>query len=183
MLALRAPAKDLLPMFLEMSADYARSGELRYQRENGWDPASFEGYIQRLENISRGIDVDPGRSAETTYWLIEDDKCIVGISRIRKRLTSDLLREGGNIGYEVPPSKRRKGYGTELLRLTLAKADQLGLSRVLVTCDKANEPSRKILERNGGILHSEGISEETGEAILRFWIEPALTVCVPGPAR
>ena len=173
MLTLRAPTKDLFPMFLEMSTDYGRFGEPRYQRENGWDPASFQDYIQRLDNISRGVDVDPGRSAETTYWLIEDDKCIVGVCRIRKRLTADLLQEGGNIGYEVPPSKRRRGCGTELLRLSLAKANELGLTRVLVTCDKANEPSRKIIERNGGTLDSEGISEETGQAILRFWIGPS----------
>jgi predicted acetyltransferase len=173
LLALRAPAEDLFPAFLEMSADYARSGEPRYQREDGWDPASFEGYLRHLDNISRGIDVDPGRSAETTYWLVEDDRFIVGICRIRTRLTADLFQEGGNIGYEIPPSRRKMGYGTELLRLALAKANELGLTRVLITCDKANEPSRKIIERHGGILDSEGISEESGQAILRFWVAPS----------
>jgi predicted acetyltransferase len=172
LLTLRAPTVELFPLFVEMSADYARHGESRYQRENGWDLASFADYVRHLVNNSRGIDLEPGRSAETTYWLIKDDQCIVGTARIRKVLNPDLLQEGGNIGYGVPPSQRRKGFGTELLRQTVEKARELGLTRVLVTCDKANEPSRKIIERNGGILDSEGISEESGEPILRFWIRP-----------
>jgi predicted acetyltransferase len=53
----------------------------------------------------------------------------------------------------------------------LARARDHGLDRVLVTTDPGNEASRKIIERNGGIL-----AEETGPGIgktkkARYWIE------------
>ena len=78
------------------------------------------------------------------------------MSRLRPRLTPALEIQGGHIGYNVPPSVRRKGYGTQLLRLTLPKARAAGLSRVLLTVDSSNVASIRIIERNGGRVESEG---------------------------
>ena len=41
---------------------------------------------------------------------------------IRHRLTDDLKRYGGHIGYDVRYSEWNKGYGTLMLRLALEKA-------------------------------------------------------------
>jgi len=43
----------------------------------------------------------------------------------------------------------------------------MGLSRVLVTCDEDNPPSRRVIEKNGGKLANRGTSERTGKPILR----------------
>jgi predicted acetyltransferase len=90
---------------------------------------------------------------------------------LRQTLTSDLEEFGGHIGYDIRPSERRRGYGTQILRLTLDKAHRLGLKRVLVTSDSANIASWRIIEKNGGVLHSEAISQHTGELLRKYWIE------------
>jgi len=63
-----------------------------------------------------------------------------------------------------------KGHGTELLRQTLLKARDHGLTRVLVTCNKDNIGSRKMIRSNGGVLAREGISAKHGKPVMRFWI-------------
>lgn len=55
------------------------------------------------------------------------------------------------------------GYGTSLLKLALKKAKRLGLKSIVLTCDERNVASRKIIERNGGIL--EKIVRVPGELI------------------
>ena len=69
------------------------------------------------------------------------------------------------------PSERRKGYGTLILELTLEKAKDLGLDKVLLTCDTDNVASAKIIEKNGGKLAGQAISNKNGKQISRYWIE------------
>jgi predicted acetyltransferase len=85
-------------------------------------------------------------------------------------LTPYLAEEGGHIGYDVRPSERRKGYGTHLLRLTLAEARRIGLTRVLVTADEANVPSWRIIEKNGGEYEPEVVRGKLA-ALRRYWID------------
>jgi Predicted acetyltransferase len=54
------------------------------------------------------------------YWLIDDNK-FIGIANIRHKLNDNLLKGGGHIGYEIIPSKRKLGYGNQILRLSLEK--------------------------------------------------------------
>ena len=98
-------------------------------------------------------------------------KVVVGVSNIRHSLTAALRREGGNIGYGIRPSARRRGFGATILRKSLDRAGALGLSRVLVTCAKSNVGSVKAILRNGGILESEEYLADRGELVQRYWIE------------
>lgn len=56
-----------------------------------------------------------------------------------------------------------------MLRLALEKAESMGLERVLLTCDKANAASARVIVKNGGILENE--MEIEGAIIQRYWIE------------
>ena len=86
---------------------------------------------------------------------------------IRIRLTDNLLRYGGNIGYGINPIYWNKGYGKEILRLGLLKAKDLILEdKVLMTCDDDNIGSYKIIEDNGGILENKIENEDNGEKFL-----------------
>ena len=60
----------------------------------------------------------------------------------RHNLKGELINIGGNIGYAIRPSERRKGYATIQLQLLLEKAKELGLEKVLVTCRDNNVGSR-----------------------------------------
>ena len=87
---------------------------------------------------------------------------------IRHRLNEYLLQFGGNIGYSVRPSQRRKGYATEMLALGLEECRKLGLDRALVTCDKTNIGSAKTIQKNGGVLENEVL--EGDRITQRYWI-------------
>ena len=83
------------------------------------------------------------------FRLVKGDE-YVGRHSIRQGLNDSRRRVGGHVGDDIRASRRRRGYGTEILRLELTKAQRLGLTRVVLTCHKDNVGSRRIIERNGG---------------------------------
>ena len=58
----------------------------------------------------------------------------------------------GHIGYSVVPWKRRCGYATHALALTLPLARAEGLAYVELVADEENVPSQRVIEANGGVL-------------------------------
>jgi predicted acetyltransferase len=132
-------------------------------------PSDFPAYNQRMIWNRKGVKLPKGRVPSTLYWAVVGNK-FVGRLDIRHVLTKFLRTYGGNIGYAVIPSERRKGYATEMLRLGLKKAKQIGIKKVMVSCDEKNIASRKVIEKNGGVLENKVNNE--GVWKLRFWIRP-----------
>ena len=93
---------------------------------------------------------------------------MVGAVNIRHDLNDYLLKYGGHIGDGIRPSERRKGYATEMIRLALEECRKLGLTRVLMTCDKNNIGSAKSIIRNGSILEDEVWENDSVKQ--RYWI-------------
>lgn len=103
----------------------------------------------------------------------QEDNSVVGIMDFRHYLTESLLKYGGHIGYSVRPSERRKGYASEMLRLVLDVCREFGETKILVTCDKDNEASRRTILKNGGVLENEVVETEgIGDSGItqRYWI-------------
>ena len=132
--------------------------------------ADFDAYVQMVNQRAEGIGLPEGYVPDTILWLVERGK-YVGRVRVRHRLNDHLLNIGGHIGYDIRPSLRRKGYGTEILALALPEAKKLGLEKILLTCDETNVGSRKIIEKNGGVLEDRRPNPAGGPDKLRFWIE------------
>ncbi len=106
------------------------------------------------------------------FFAVDDDK-FIGIIHIRIRLTDNLLKYGGHIGYGVNPKYWRMGYGKEILKLGIEQyKDIIEEDRILLTCDDDNIGSYKIIEYNGGILENKVTNEDKGERFLtrRYWI-------------
>jgi predicted acetyltransferase len=129
---------------------------------------NFRRYLQMWQD--RKSNPRSGKVAESTFWLIGDDK-FVGRLSLRHSLNPSLIQFGGNIGYEIRPTQRRKGYGKLILRLGLEKAKEINLKRVLVTCDDTNIGSAKIIEANGGILENIVLLAGRDVPTRRYWIE------------
>jgi predicted acetyltransferase len=156
--------------FFDMAADYAAAGEDRYQLEPELVNDDFVGYIRYLRRVVQGIGLGADRVPWSTFWTVRDSITILGVVRLRHRLTPTLQIEGGHIGYDIRPSERNKGYGTAQLALTLEKAREWGLQQVLVTCDTDNLPSARIIRKNGGVFDGENISPFSGKPVSRYWI-------------
>lgn len=92
----------------------------------------------------------------TWFWILGGDR-IVASSRIRHELIPAFLLDGGHIGYEVRPSERRRGIGSEVLRRTLEKARHVGLRRVLLTTDTTNVGSIGVILANGGVFENTSV--------------------------
>jgi predicted acetyltransferase len=127
-------------------------------------------HLRGLVDMSEGRNLRPGWVPMTTHWLLDDSEVLVGVSRLRHRLTPELLNDGGNIGYYVRPAYRGKGHGKTILSLTLVEARSLGLERVLLTVRTGNLPSIRVIEANGGVLEDERVDAE-GLAYRRYWID------------
>ncbi len=170
-LELVQPTFAFCDSYRDLVAEFAAAGEKFVPFVLAFEHDDFAAFLARLDACARGIDLPNGFVAHSTYWLVRDQSEVVGVSNIRHSLTAALRREGGNIGYGIRPSARRRGFGATILGKSLPQAAALGLSRVLVTCAKANEGSVKAILRNGGILDSEEYLPDRGELVQRYWIE------------
>lgn len=157
-------AFDYLQEFLDHNSEINGTGGLD----------SYSDYDAWLVKVNKDLDI-PNMPADRvpahTYFFVRtsDDK-IIGMINIRHRLNDFLFNEGGHIGYSIRPTERNKGYATLMLESALQKCREIGLDKVLITCDKINIASAKVIQHNNGVLENEIYSDTFSEVIQRYWI-------------
>ena len=185
------PTSAVRASYLQAMADFRADGRTAQQSAlvhnmeqfgaNWHTPAGFQAYLSSLEQAGDPAIAPPeGWVRSSTYWLVKADHSpqrdidggggspvYLGEIRIRHELTPYLLHAAGHIGYDIAPAHRRHGYGTLMLRLALPMAAALGIEQALLVCERGNVASRRIIERNGGVL------EDEREGQLRFWVPTA----------
>ncbi len=129
----------------------------------------FADYVNLVQGWPQGIGI--GAFVPNTYLVALRGNKIVGRVSLRHELNASLLRVGGHLGYGIVPSERRKGYAKDLLRMTLPIAKQLGLKKILLTCDDDNEGSWRTIEAGGGILENKLMDEGKRVPTRRYWID------------
>lgn len=111
-------------------------------------------WLKQQEAWSRDEGVPEGYVGQTIFWLYVQEKPI-GIGKIRHSLTDNSKKIGGNIGYAISKKYRGKGYGNVILKLLLNEAKKMNIRYILLTVDKYNYASKKVIEKNGGKLEKE----------------------------
>lgn len=162
------PTIEYQEEYIQMIEEWKATGGRMVSFVLRYDYSDFPQFLRKMNDLKEGIHLAENTVSSSTYWLVNAERTVIGAVNVRHRLNERLLRFGGHIGYGIRPSMRRKGYATELLRLSLLKAKDMNISKVLITCDKDNAGSAKTIMNNGGVLDSEELFD--GTEIQRYWI-------------
>ena len=177
-LSLHRSSKELFPLKTELirfasstEADKIHLGDFDLLKT---DP---EAYLINSEEQSNGDELPEGWVPHTRFWYILNELRIIGSVDIRHYLTPNLRDLGGHIGYVIRPEERKKGYATSMLAEAIDEAFRLGIDKLLITAASDNIASRRVVEKNGGILDTERFSNLAGRMTAYYWIDNDNTVC------
>lgn len=155
-----------------------------YRQEMFNSGSSFDGcnQLENYEDIEKWYlnnllfentdTMPPGYSRGFVYAYMDNDEVIALINIRPDALSHPFLKEyGGHIGYSVKPSRRNKGIGTRMLKDTLDVCrDEFKLDKILITCLKSNEASRRVILNNNGVYDRDVFYNPENEFLERYWI-------------
>jgi predicted acetyltransferase len=164
-LFLAKPNKEYQKSFEDYVLSYKKADDDFYFNFYKKGLENFNEYLSDLHNYSKGIDLPKGWVITSTFWLIDNNE-VVGVVRVRHQ---DVWTDG-HIGYDVSPCYRKRGYGTQILKLALVEAEKIGIKEAIVTCNIDNMYSKKIIEKNNGKLLGTIFDEDENENLYRYSI-------------
>lgn len=162
---LTVPSNKYKKSFEEYVVAYKSAKDSYYFNKYKKGMDNFSGYLDDLDNYSKGIDLPDGWVATSTFWLIDNNE-VVGVVRIRHQDVST----DGHIGYDISPNQRNKGYGYQILKLALVEAKKMNIKEVMVTCNVGNEFSKQIIIKNNGKLVGTVFDEEENVNLYKYRI-------------
>jgi predicted acetyltransferase len=134
------------------------------------EATNYNEYLKNAKNNSLGVNLQDDRVPSDIFFLVNNkSKRILGAIDIRYSLNDYLYNYGGNIGYGIRTTERKKGYATEMLKLALDICREKGMDKVLITCKSSNVASAKTMIKNGAVLENEVLENDI--LIQRYWIK------------
>ena len=110
----------------------------------------YEDWLSMIHANAKEKTVNPNWVVTDTYFAVDEKDSIVGVIDLRHTLKGFLV-DFGNCGYSVRPSERKKGYATEMLRILLKRAKEIGLTEIILSAKESNVASIKSIVKNGGV--------------------------------
>lgn len=136
-------------------ADWLASEENLTPLSLTYDLNDFQALLQHLADEKQGINLQPGFVPTTNWWVLDEAGQMVGACCFRHQLNDFLVNVGGHIAYGIRPGFRNRGYARQVLRLVLEQARIRGYERVLLTVEKENEASKRVILACDGVLENE----------------------------
>lgn len=146
-------------------SDFAAHGETdipAYFAPRDW---THQRIVDTFDGWSRGEGLKENWSLCHTRFAVLAGT-LLGVYNIRHLASSDLDRTASHVGYSVRPSARGQGIATVMLADAQRMAHEYQLRHLILTCDQQNSPSRRVIEKRGGLLVDQ--YPENGRITLRF---------------
>ncbi|MGE0527544.1 MAG: hypothetical protein AB7G93_06025 [Bdellovibrionales bacterium] len=138
---------------------------------HSWDTAEFRNFIRKCTKERQDWKPGPNQISLTKYVLLDDHDGILGHAVLRFPLDDKTSREGGNVAFSSPPSKRGGMNEVYTLNRMLFEAVRAGLARILITSFEEDEVTRRAIEMNRGELDDVIPSlSEPSKNLCRYWI-------------
>ena len=168
MISLVEPNEKYLQSYIEAYREYLDNNVSSIIFNDATRTDIFEKYI----NYKYERNLPTNRVGAHYFWLVDDERdYFIGKITIRHCLNEALEKYGGHIGYGIRYSEWNKGYGTQMLKMALDEAKNIGLTKVLITCDDDNIASARVMEKNGFAFSDRIENNIGGEKIVtrRYW--------------
>lgn len=129
-------------------------------------------WLAETQRYTRKETLPEGMVVATQFLYVEQEAHqLLGMIQVRHYFNEYLEKYAGHIGYSVRPAQRRRGHAKQMLRACLPFCRELGLKRVLVSCEDTNEASRRTILSAGGVYESTVYCPEHQCSLERYWIE------------
>jgi len=150
MITLKRPVKEYESEAKAFKQEFFNNGEKTINGSELLDQMdSYDKWLKSVVDNTSPDTVNHSWVITDTYFAFDDNDRIVGIIDLRHEL-NEFLKDFGNSGYSVRPSERRKGYATEMLKLIIDRAREIGMDRMQLSVEKSNEASIRTITKNGG---------------------------------